>query len=109
MFDHIQPVKITPRAIDEIKKIMEQKNIPSDYQLRVGVKQEGGCSGNSLIIGFDKKKETDLSYNISGFPVILDKKHTLYLIGKEVDYIDTEEVKGFIFLDEEKPPIEKNI
>lgn len=97
MFDNIHPVTISPRAAEEIRKIMETKNIPADYSLRVGVKG-GGC-GVSLLIGFDKKKETDLSYTISGISVLVDKKHTMYVMGKEVDFHEGEDARGFTFID----------
>lgn len=97
MFGDIQPVTLSVRAIEEIRKIMQSKKIPADYGLRVGVKG-GGC-GASLIIGFDKKKPGDHSYQVSDIPVYVDKKHTMYLIGKEVDFYDGENARGFVFID----------
>jgi iron-sulfur cluster assembly protein len=101
MFDNIQPISISSAAAAEIKKIMTTKNIPSDYGLRVGVKG-GGC-GVSPIIGFDKKKDTDLVYIIDDIPVYIDKRHTLYVIGKEVDFYDGADKRGFTFADAVKP------
>jgi len=95
MFD-IQPVTLSTKAAEEVRKIMQTKNIPSDYGLRVGVRG-GGCSGVSLIIGFDKKKETDQTYTIEGIPVFVDKRHTMYVIGKEVDFYEGSEGRGFMF------------
>ena len=100
MFDNIQPVTISDKAAVEIRKIMNTKGIPSDYGLRVGVKG-GGC-GVSLIIGFDKKKDSDMAYTISDIPVFVDKKHTMYIIGKQVDFYDGEEGRGFLFREGEK-------
>jgi len=97
MFESLQPVTISPRAAEEIRKIMETKNIPHGYGLRLGVKG-GGC-GVSLLIGFDKKKESDLTYEINGITVYVDKKHTMYIIGKEVDFYDGEAGRGFMFVD----------
>ena len=99
MFDNLKPVSLTPKAVVEVRKIMETKNIPSDYGLRVGVKG-GGCGGVSLIIGFDKKKETDHSYTVGGIPVYVDKRHTMYLIGKEVDFYEGADARGFMFTDQ---------
>lgn len=96
MFDNVQPVTISDRALEEIRKIMQNKNIPEDYGLRVGVKG-GGC-GFSLIIGFDKKKTSDLTYKIGDITVYLDKKHTMYLIGKQVDFYEGADAKGFMFV-----------
>lgn len=97
MFEKVQPVSISPRAAEEIRKIMQTKGIPADYGLRVGVKG-GGC-GVSLLIGFDHMKSSDMSYTIEGIPVYIDKKHTMYIIGKEVDFIESEEGRGFTFVD----------
>jgi iron-sulfur cluster assembly protein len=105
MFEQLQPVTISDRAAEEIRKIMTSKNIPSDYGLRVGVRG-GGC-GVSLIIGFDKKKDSDLAYTIDGIPVYIDKKHTMYIIGKEVDFFEGADSRGFMFVDSaDKKPVD---
>jgi len=100
MFESLQPVTLSPRAAEEIRKIMQTKNIPAGYGLRVGVKG-GGC-GVSLLIGFDKKKDTDIAYTISDIPVYIDKRHTMYIIGKEVDFFEGDEARGFVFVDPSK-------
>jgi iron-sulfur cluster assembly protein len=100
MFDNLQPIKLTVRAAEEVRKIMQTKNIPADYGLRVGVRGGGGCGGAQLIIGFDKKKEADLAYTIEGIPVYVDKKHTMYIIGKQVDFYEGADARGFMFSDE---------
>jgi iron-sulfur cluster assembly protein len=97
-FENVQPVTISARATEEIKKIMQTKNIPAEYGLRVGIKG-GGCGGVALMIGFDKQKASDLAYTISDIPVYVDKKHTMYLIGKEVDFFEGEDARGFMFAD----------
>jgi iron-sulfur cluster assembly protein len=104
MFDQLQPVTISPRAVEEIRKIMLTKNIPSEYGLRVGVKG-GGCGGVSLLLGFDKKKDTDLSYFVEEIPVYVDKKHTMYILGKQVDFYEGAEAHGFMFIDPKQEEI----
>ncbi len=101
MFDNLKPVALTPRAAAEAKKIMETKKIPDGYGLRMGVRGGHGCGGVSFIIGFDKRKESDLSYEVDGINIFIDKKHTLYLIGKAVDFYDEADVRGFIFVEQE--------
>jgi iron-sulfur cluster assembly protein len=98
MTEKLEPVTISPRAIEEVRKIMQTKNIPDGYGLRIGVRG-GGCSGVSLMIGFDKKKESDLSYFVENIPVYVDKKHTMYIIGKQVDFYDGADARGFMFVD----------
>lgn len=98
MFSPIKPVTISVKAAEEIRKIMTAKNIPADYSLRVGIRG-GGCGGVSLIIGFDKQKESDLAYSENGIPVLVEKKHTMYIIGKEVDFYEGADARGFMFVD----------
>jgi iron-sulfur cluster assembly protein len=97
MFDNVHPVTISSRAALEIRKIMETKNIPEGYGLRVGVRG-GGC-GVSLIIGFDRKKDSDVVYDMEGIHVLVDKKHIMFLIGKQVDFYEGADARGFMFVD----------
>ena len=97
MTANIRPITISHRACQEIHRIRQTKGIPPDYGLRVGVRG-GGCAGVSLIIGFDKQKETDLSWLVDGLAVYVDKKHAMYLFGKEVDFVDDADGKGFTFV-----------
>ena len=99
MFDTIKPISLTHRAVEEVLKIMHTKNIPEGYGLRLGVRGGGGCGGTSLIIGFDKQKPTDLTYLVEEVTVHVDKKHIMYLIGKEVDFYEGADAKGFMFVD----------
>lgn len=101
MFNNLRPVSLTPVAASEARKIMQTKNIPAGYGLRVGVKGGHGCGGVSFIIGFDKQKESDLSYEEQGIQIFIDKKHTMYLIGKAVDFYEGADARGFIFIEQE--------
>jgi iron-sulfur cluster assembly protein len=103
MFNDLIPVTITDRAINEIRTIMLTKNIPPEYGLRVGIKGSG-CGGAALMIGFDKKKKEDMAYIISDIPVYVDKRHTLYVIGKIIDFYESDEARGFMFADQVDDP-----
>lgn len=101
------PVKIRSKAAREVKKILAKKGIPDDYSLRIGIKG-AGCSGMGFLLGFDKKKDFDLEYMIEGIPVLIDKRHTMYVIGLEVDFYEGAEARGFTFINpdaEEKEEI----
>ena len=76
---------------------MHTKNIPAGYGLRVGVRG-GGC-GVQLMLGFDKAKDNDLTYNENDIPVILNKKHMMYLIGKQIEFYEGDDARGFHFVD----------
>ncbi|AWW29900.1 iron-sulfur cluster assembly accessory protein [Echinicola strongylocentroti] len=97
------PITITDKAQEEIKNIMEHKNIPADYSLRVGVKG-GGCGGMSYALGFDKPKEEDQQFELGGIPVLIEKRHVMFLMGMQVDFYDGNEARGFTF---ENPDIPK--
>jgi iron-sulfur cluster assembly protein len=92
-----RPISISSIAAVEIKKMMSTKNVPEGYGLRVGVRG-GGC-GVQLMLGFDKAKDSDLVYDESGIPVIMDKKHMMYLIGKQIDFYEGADARGFHFVD----------
>jgi len=90
------PIQISPNAAREIRKIINKKNIPDGYGLRVGVKG-GGCSGMSYVLGFDKEREKDKVFDIDGITVYMDKRHGLYLMGTTINYHDGLDARGFTF------------
>jgi len=90
------PIQISPNAAREIRKIINKKNIPDGYGLRVGVKG-GGCSGMSYVLGFDKEREKDKVFNLDGITVYMDKRHGLYLMGTTINYHDGLDARGFTF------------
>jgi iron-sulfur cluster assembly protein len=94
-----EPVTISPRAAEELKLIRENKGIPAEYGLRVGIRG-GGC-GAKLVVGFDRQRDNDLSYTVSGITVLVDKHHTLYVIGKHIDFYDGADSRGFFFRDDD--------
>ncbi len=95
------PVQISKRAIQEIKQILEKKNIPDEYSLRLGVKGGAGCFGINYVLGFDKEREGDEQYKIDGVRVLIEKKQMMYLAGKRVSFYEGADAKGFVFEDEE--------
>lgn len=90
------PISLTEGALKQLKRIMEEQNVPDEYGLRVGVKG-GGCSGFSYILGFDVQKEKDDVYEISGMKVLMEKAHALYLVGMEIDWLEGLNNRGFTF------------
>ncbi|MEO9966249.1 MAG: iron-sulfur cluster biosynthesis family protein [Reichenbachiella sp.] len=92
----LEPVSITPTALEEVKNIMSHKGIPTDYSLRIGIKG-GGCGAMGFVLGFDRPKDSDLAYSAGEVPVIIDKKHVMYLMGVEVDFVEGAEERGFCF------------
>ena len=92
-----EEVTLTEKAINEVRKIMAENNIPEDYSLRVGVKG-GGCSGLSYTLGFDSDiKDTDKILYRDNIKIAVDWKSILYLSGTNIDYTDGLTGKGFVF------------
>ncbi len=92
----LQPVTITDKALKEVKTILATKNIPAGYGLRISVRG-GGCSV-SFTLGFDTKRDNDLEYEVDGVKVYVQKKETLFLVGKQVDFYEGADARGFVFV-----------
>lgn len=90
------PITITDSALKQLKRIMGEQNVPEEYGLRIGVKG-GGCSGFSYILGFDVLKEKDQVFEIQGFKVFMEKSHSMYLLGMEIDWLEGLNNRGFTF------------
>lgn len=92
-----EDVNVTETAVQEIKKIKKENNIPEEFALRIGVRG-GGCSGLSYSLGFDAETgPTDNLIEKDGVTIAIDMKSWLFLTGTEIDFIDNENGKGFVF------------
>ncbi len=91
------PINITESAIYQLKRIQKEQDIPADHGLRVGVKG-GGCSGFSYVLGFDMQKEDDQIFEIEGLRVFMEKAHSLYLVGMEIEWVEGLNNRGFSFV-----------
>lgn len=91
-----EAIKISDRAAKEIKQIIQDNNIPSEYALRIGIKA-GGCSGFVYVLVFDLIKESDAVFESNGIKVAVDPKSLFYLEGTELDFVDGLMGRGFIF------------
>lgn len=92
-------ITLTPRAISEVKKIMEeQKLVAAGTLLRLGV-QGGGCSGFSYMMGLDQSApvDGDQVFESDGLKVVCDAKSILYLQGLSIDFNDGLQGRGFVF------------
>jgi len=90
------PVTLTDGAIIELKRIISEPGFDNSQLLRLGVKG-GGCSGMTYVLGFDKKTENDLEFDIEGISCIMNKSHELYLSGMQVDWVNGLNNRGFSF------------
>jgi len=90
------PIRLTERAADQIRKINADEGLEDELYLRVAV-EGGGCSGLSYKLGFDIRTDEDNVYESQGMEVIVNPKHIIYLNGIEIDYPDGLDARGFTF------------
>lgn len=89
---------ISHRAIEMIKQIRQQNNVPENYFLRIGV-QGGGCSGFNYALGFDSEIDVtnDRQFSVQNLKVVIDAHSLFYLMGVTLDFVDTPQGRGFVF------------
>jgi iron-sulfur cluster assembly protein len=93
----VEDIKITDKAAKEIKRIMSENNVDSNFGLRVGVKG-GGCSGLSYTMAFDSiAKPGDKVIESNGIKIFVDGKSHFYIGGTELDFSDGLNGRGFVF------------
>lgn len=92
-----EDVRLSDKALKEVKRLMAENNVPENFALRIGVKG-GGCSGLSYTLGFDgESKATDTVLEQDGVNIFIDMKSMMYLSGTLLDYMDGLEGRGFTF------------
>ncbi len=91
------PIEITPLALSKIKLIMQDKEVPAGYGLRVGTNKAASCGTTSFLLGFDEQKTGDDAFEVEGVKVFINKKEMLYLMGITLNFIEGEEESGFRF------------
>lgn len=90
------PISFTSTAAAEIERLIKEDISTAGKMLRVGVKG-GGCSGMTYILEFDNQKDNDIVYQENGFNFLMDKSHSIYLIGMEVNWEGGLNSRGFTF------------
>lgn len=91
----VEPIRLTEAARRQIREIIEEKGIPDFYGLRVGLRG-AGC-GAEYLLGFDTAGEADDAYRVNDVPVLIDRRHLMYVLGLEIDFEAGETGVGFSF------------
>jgi iron-sulfur cluster assembly accessory protein len=86
-------LSVTEAAATKIKQLMAEETDVS--VLRVAI-QGGGCSGFQYGLGFDRGAvEGDHELEAHGVQVVVDPFSAPYLMGAQVDYLETIQESGF--------------
>jgi len=48
-------------------------------------------------LGFDRKKTDDVEYFVDDIQVLIQKKETMFLVGKQISFYDEAAGRGFMF------------
>ena len=92
-------ISLTETAAREVKRIIEDQQLPKEQtRLRVGVRG-GGCSGFSYLLDLTEEAagESDEAMESHGVPILVDMKSLIYLDGTEIDFRDEVMGRGFVF------------
>jgi iron-sulfur cluster assembly accessory protein len=90
------PVTLTARAAEKVKEIRVEEKIQDGYALRLKV-MGGGCSGFAYDLYFDQPQDIDQTFESNGVKMVCDQMSLMYLMGTEVDYLESLQGSGFKF------------
>ncbi len=90
------PVTLTARAADKVREIRIEEKIQDGYALRLKV-LGGGCSGFAYDLYFDQSQDIDHAFESNGIKMLCDQMSLMYLMGTEVDYVESLQGSGFKF------------
>lgn len=99
--DHIpqsieETIRITDIAAGKVNEIRDAEGIEADMGLRLRV-VGGGCAGFSYDLYFDAKTDLDRQFACNGVTVVVDEMSLMYLMGTEIDYVESLQGAGFKF------------
>lgn len=90
-------IQVTERAAKEIQRVIAENGLQEAW-VRIGAKG-GGCSGFTYVLDFDQEGPTefDLTFEMHGVKVVIDKKSEFFMGGTILDFNDGLLDRGFVF------------
>lgn len=89
-------ISITSNALSQIKLLIQKRDKPV-LGIRIGIKS-GGCNGKTYYIEYaDSKSQYDEVVVYNDVNVFIDPKALMYILGTEMDYVNTPFKSGFQF------------
>jgi iron-sulfur cluster assembly protein len=95
-------VSLTKQAAEEIKRVVQEQDIPGGAALRIGVNDDG-CSGHGtsksyyLQLEEGQASQNDRYFESEGVKILIDNQSLPYLAGLRLDFVETIEKRGYIF------------
>ena len=92
------PVKLTPKAIEQIKITAEEEGMPPGAGLRIAAVGPGGSKGYRFALEFEVEAAPgDVEYEQEGLAMYLDPNSATLLEGTTMDWVETSVARGFKF------------
>ncbi len=91
-------VNLTDEAVVQVRRFIEQEEVPEDTAgVRVAV-LPGGCSGFKYGLNIEERPlDDDLVFEVRGLRVFVDAFSAQYLSGTTIDYVSSMQGSGFTF------------
>ncbi len=90
-------IQVSDSAARQVRFLKERDKLTDQDFLRVSVK-EGGCSGFSYKLDFDKaKQDNDKIFECNEVQLVVDSRSLLYLMGMTLNFDGGLNGKGFTF------------
>jgi iron-sulfur cluster assembly protein len=90
-------ITVTPNAVAEVQKFMQEQGATAEAGLRVAV-LPGGCSGFQYGLNIEDEAQADDDIlESNGLQLFVDPFSSQYLDGVEIDYVTTMMGSGFSF------------
>ena len=86
-------VSMTPSAVEKVRELLDQEGDQS-LGLRIFV-AGGGCSGLQYGMTLDETQDGDVITEVEGIRVLVDEMSSGYIMGSQVDYVDSLMGAGF--------------
>ena len=88
---------LTDAAAERVRNLVAKGGDDAILGLRVGVKSRG-CSGLSYFVEYAKeRKKFEEMVEDKGVKIFIDPAATMFLLGSEMDYVESTLQSGFVF------------
>ena len=95
-FSPESPVGLTSTAVEKVRETIEAQNL-AGHLLRIAV-VGGGCSGYNYDLDLVREpKGTDLTYEVGGIQVAVDRQSVDFLDGTVIDFVESLQGAGLKF------------